>query len=127
MGRFEKGHPGGPGRPKRQTESEYLAVTMAACPLDTWKKIVESAVVSAKRGDSAARTWLGRYLMGEPSAKAMTPTQVITQQLLGKDDPVFDDAVHLIACNFELEGLGVSEDALRRARQILTELNPTPP
>jgi len=85
MAKFTKGNPGGPGRPKRQTEAAYLETMLAAVPLDVWQKIVESAVQAALSGDDRARSWLGKYLVGEPSVKAPAPTQVIIQQLLNKD------------------------------------------
>ncbi len=94
-GLFKPGNPGGPGRPKRQTEAAYLETMLAAVPLDVWSKIVESAVQAALSGDDKARSWLSKYLVGEPSIKAPAPTQVIIQQLLNKD-PVFDAAVNCL-------------------------------
>lgn len=92
---FQVGNPGGPGRPKRQTEASYLAAMLEAVPLETWKQICERAVTDALAGDEKARGWLAKYLMGEPSIKAPAPTQVIIQQLLNKD-PVFDAAVNCL-------------------------------
>jgi hypothetical protein len=37
-----------------------------AVSLSDWKKIATQAVEQAKEGDHQARTWLGRYLIGEP-------------------------------------------------------------
>ena len=62
-GTFAKGNAGGPGRPPRATESEYLRVLMGACPLDTFREIVERAVTDAKAGDAQARAWLATYLV----------------------------------------------------------------
>lgn len=85
-GRFKVGNPGGPGRPKRQTEASYLAVMMEACDLEAWRAIVGQAVADALIGDAKAREWLGRYLVGEPATKAPAPLQVIVQQLLQTDE-----------------------------------------
>jgi hypothetical protein len=35
-GRFVPGNPGGPGRPPRQTEREYLRAMLAGCTLEDW-------------------------------------------------------------------------------------------
>ncbi len=63
-GRFAKGNPGGPGRPRRTVEREYLATLADAVSLDDWRQIVGRAVVDAKDGDAKARDWLTRYLLG---------------------------------------------------------------
>ena len=51
------------GRPKRETERDYLDVVMRLCPLDSWAQVVERAVVDAQQGDRHARDWLSRYLL----------------------------------------------------------------
>lgn len=56
--------PGGPGRPRRQVEREYLDALVGAVPLDEWRKVVAKALKQAKAGDARSRDWLGRYLMG---------------------------------------------------------------
>lgn len=67
-GRFAAGNPGGPGRPRRKIENDYLATMSDAVGLDAWKRIVETAVRKAERGDAKSRDWLSRYLLGhEPS------------------------------------------------------------
>lgn len=63
-GTFAPGNPGGPGRPRRAVEADYLRTLADAVPQDTWREIVERAVIAAKNGDAAARTWLTRYLIG---------------------------------------------------------------
>lgn len=65
-GRFTKGNAGGPGRPPRRTEEEYLVTLCEAVSLADWRKIVAKAVADAKEGDGKARDWLGRYLIGDP-------------------------------------------------------------
>jgi hypothetical protein len=64
-GRFTVGNPGGPGRPRRAVERQYLAALSDAVSLDDWRDVVQAAVVAAKEGDGKARDWLTRYLVGE--------------------------------------------------------------
>lgn len=85
QGRFMVGNRYGKGRPPRATEAGYLAVLMQACDLETWKRVVNRAIEDAQAGDTAARAWLGNYLLGAPKAPAPTTTTVIVQQLLGED------------------------------------------
>ena len=68
-GRFTKGNPGGPGRPPRATEAEYLGALADMVSLADWREIAEKAVQQAKRGDATARKWLSDYLMGAPLQK----------------------------------------------------------
>ena len=87
-GTFAEGNPGGPGRPSRATERQYMAVVMAACDLDTWQAIVERAVADARNGDGTARAWLASYLLGKPSPThtAPPPTRVLAAELAGIDE-----------------------------------------
>lgn len=87
-GTFAEGNPGGPGRPARATERQYMAVVMAACDLDTWQAIVERAVADAKNGDGNARAWLASYLLGKPSPNlsAPRPSRVLAAELAGVDE-----------------------------------------
>lgn len=84
-GRFAEGNPGGPGRPRRQTEHEYLLATMAACPLDAWQEIVAATVTAAKAGDRHAREWLGSYLLGEAKSEAPRPLDALADDEAGYD------------------------------------------
>jgi hypothetical protein len=63
-GRFAPGWRGGPGRPRRATERDYLAALGEAVTIDRWRKIVERAASNAENGDAKARDWLGSYLVG---------------------------------------------------------------
>lgn len=63
QGRFATGNRGGPGRPKRETEREYLGVILRLCPPKTWGHIVEKAVADATNGDDKARAFLAKYLL----------------------------------------------------------------
>jgi hypothetical protein len=65
-GRFALGNPGGPGRPPRVTERDYLAALAGECPPETWRAICRRAVNDALAGDAKARDWLSRYLLGSP-------------------------------------------------------------
>jgi hypothetical protein len=64
-GRFAQGNAGGPGRPRRAIEREYLAVLGDAVSIDDWHEVVQRAVVDAKAGDAKARDWLTKHLLGE--------------------------------------------------------------
>lgn len=63
-GRFARGNPGGPGRPRRKIEVEYLATLSDQVSLDDWRKIVRQAVDDAISGDAQARRWLSQHLLG---------------------------------------------------------------
>ena len=65
-GRFAKGNAGGPGRPKRDVEREYLAQMTANCTLSQFAKIVNKAAEQAIAGDHRARQWLSQYLLPDP-------------------------------------------------------------
>jgi hypothetical protein len=65
-GRFAAGNPGGPGRPRRETEAAYVESLAEACTPAKWKQICERAVEDAAAGDHRARTWLAAYLLGPP-------------------------------------------------------------
>jgi hypothetical protein len=70
-GRFALGNRGGPGRPRRDIEANYLAVLGEAVPIETWGAIVTKAVDQALDGDAQARTWLSNYLIGKPLFQAV--------------------------------------------------------
>jgi hypothetical protein len=63
-GKFAPGNPGGPGRPRRAVEREYLAQLAEACPPETWRQVCQKAVDDARAGDARARDWLAKYLLG---------------------------------------------------------------
>jgi hypothetical protein len=62
-GKFAPGNAGGPGRPRRAVEVEYLAALNEVVSLEDWREIVRDAVRQAKFGDSKAREWLAKYLI----------------------------------------------------------------
>jgi hypothetical protein len=83
-GRFTYGHPGGPGRPRRAVEQDYLHIVSAVCPPDRLAAIVENLVTAAERGDQTAIQLLLKYLVGTASA-APTLTQMAISELANHD------------------------------------------
>lgn len=82
-GRFTAGNPGGPGRPRRATERQYLVALADALTLDHWREIVRRAVQDATDGDAKAREWLGRFALG---AQPLTFAQLAALEHLGITD-----------------------------------------
>lgn len=62
-----KGHPGGPGRPRRTVEESYLQTLYQVVKREDWREIIQKAVEQAKQGDDRARRWLSEYLVGKPT------------------------------------------------------------
>lgn len=89
-GQFLDGNRGGPGRPSRQTELDYLRATSAACSVEDWTQIVARAVTDARAGNAKAREFLAKYVLGSAP---------ILSELLAWDevglDPV-DDKLHSV-------------------------------
>lgn len=65
-GKFVKGNPGSPGRPKKETERVYLDVLKSELTPALFAQIVRRAVNDAKNGGSEARRWLSDYALGRP-------------------------------------------------------------
>ena len=63
-GRFALGNAGGPGRPRRAVEREYLAALADELTLDRWRRIVRGAIDEAENGDPKAREWVAKYALG---------------------------------------------------------------
>ena len=68
QGRFSKGNPGGPGRPRRAVEEDYLTALSDQLSIERWENIVSKAIEDAENGDHRARDWIARYALG-PSPK----------------------------------------------------------
>jgi hypothetical protein len=68
-GRFAPGNCGGPGRPRRATEAEYLQALSSIVSLADLVAIARRAVADAKKGSARARDWVSKYLLGDPSSK----------------------------------------------------------
>ena len=86
QGRFQLGTMGGPGRPPRAIEQNYLLALVDACPLETWTEIVQKAVTDAREGDDKARHWLASFLIGAPAGKAPSPSAALVGRMLGEDE-----------------------------------------
>jgi hypothetical protein len=69
----------------RRTEGDYMGVLMDTVTLNDWRSVVNGALQAAKAGDSQARNWLAQYLVGKPEGKALTPMNIVVQQLSGAD------------------------------------------
>lgn len=119
-GRFVKGGSGGPGRPKRATEQEYLATLSEAVSLTDWREVVTRAVSDAKSGDAKAREWLTKYLIGEakggdgadtePNAEADNARERL--ELVGE---------YLLPLKLAEDGHPVEEHARMAANQIMAQ------
>lgn len=104
-GRFAPGNTGGPGRPRRAVERDYLAALSDECGPDTWRRIVRRAVADAEAGDATARAWLGRYLLTAPESDATPPLcRLAAEESLGVD-PVADEAAYLRSTRALLDAL----------------------
>ena len=84
-GRFARGNPGGPGRPHRETEREYLAILVSACPLGTWREVCARAVEDALAGDARARQWLASFLIGAPPNPAPSLFALAVEEMSASD------------------------------------------
>jgi hypothetical protein len=90
-GRFLRGNKGGPGRPRRKVEIEYLAALGESVTVPTWRKICRRAVDDALAGDAAARAWLSRFLIG---AVDCTLERLAAAEKIGLS---VDDGISLLA------------------------------
>jgi hypothetical protein len=80
-GGFQKGNPGGPGRPRRAVEQAYLDVTVASVPVGRWKKVVKKALEQAEEGDGTARAWLSKHLIGDDPIPLMELVEELRVEL----------------------------------------------
>lgn len=62
-GRFIKGKKGGPGRPPKATEAEYLDALKDILPLERFQRIVDSYARRAEKGDTRAAEVLFKYVL----------------------------------------------------------------
>ncbi len=90
-GRFLKGWKGGPGRPRRAVESDYLRRLSEGVSLSAWARVVKKALEQAQAGDDKARSWLSKYLLGEPNEHALR--NLAADEIAGIDR--FEDHVQL--------------------------------
>jgi hypothetical protein len=81
-GTFAAGNPGGPGRPRRAVEREYLAALADVASLEAWREICQRAVEDAKQGNPKARAWLASYLLG---SNPLRPLDLAADEVEGYD------------------------------------------
>ena len=74
-GKFAPGHKGGPGRRPRP-ESVYLRILWESCSPEQWRQICTKATSDALAGDRFARDWLSKYMIGEPTGRLKTISDV---------------------------------------------------
>ena len=78
-GRFAPGNKLGPGRPRRQTERDFLK-TLADVAEPAWPAICAAAVEAARAGDPKSREWIAKFLIGEPVRGALAKIAAAEQQ-----------------------------------------------
>jgi hypothetical protein len=91
-GKFAAGNAGGPGRPPRATERDYLIALSESCSTDDWQVIVTRAVEDAKNGDAKARAWLAGYLVGGPGSRGEMLHTIAVEVAAGSDPLELDAA-----------------------------------
>ncbi len=73
-GQFVKGEKGiSPGRPRRQTEAEYLDTLRETVTLDDWREICIAMVNKAKDGDVRAFEALCKWAMPQEQQNQAVP------------------------------------------------------
>ncbi|WP_417735866.1 hypothetical protein [Rosistilla oblonga] len=65
-GRFGSGNKFSKGRPRRSVEIDYLAALSEEIPVSVFRDICKRAATDAANGDSKAREWISRHLIGDP-------------------------------------------------------------
>ena len=63
-GKFAPGNPGGPGRPRRAIEMDYLRVFSEILTTDAWRAICQRAVEHAQQGEAKSREFVTRFALG---------------------------------------------------------------
>lgn len=81
-GRFVIGNPGGPGRPRREVEADYLKLTANVVTPKAWERIVRAALERAEGGDLKAAQWLSTLLLG---ANPPTLSDIAAGEMAGVD------------------------------------------
>ena len=74
-GQFAAGNPGGPGRPSRAIEAEYLGVLSERVTIEKWRRIV-----------ARAGQWLGQYLIADQKMTHVDVTAETGITVLEVDD-----------------------------------------
>ena len=132
-GRFAAGWRGGPGRPSRTVEAQYLIALRESVPLETWGKICETAVAQAVAGDAKAREWLANYLIDRPiQAVAVEEPQgtrlTLWDLLAAIREAVPDPEAHVkIAAVLQRMGREAAGDDPGDERPVQPRLSPSTP
>lgn len=121
-GRFVKGHSGGPGRPSRATERDYLAALSEAVGIDTWRDIVGRAVDDAKAGDGKARDWLAKYLIGDAKADSSNAVAEADDEAAIGQQRLELVGSYLLPLQLASDGYPVEEHARLAANKIISLL-----
>jgi len=118
-GQFAKGNPGGPGRPRRSVEIEYLAKLSDVVTLDDFARIAERAKADAIDGDARAREWLSKYFLG---ANPLTLTRLAAMEALhnGSTDKAAEHRVQE-AKLFEMMGEVLTESNAKRNKSSTSD------
>lgn len=103
-GRFAQGNTGGPGRPRRTVEQDYVTALCQAVPINAWLEVIARALEDAKAGDAQARQWLSRYLLGNSPASLFS---LAVQEQRGRsvEDEISIEAVKRDATDKKSEAL----------------------
>ena len=81
---FEKGHPGGPGRPKGSSHLKCLEVAMAAKAKDK-KTLWEHAVDRAYLNDSVLIAIIKKFIPDKTSTEITTPEPIKAEFVIKKN------------------------------------------
>ena len=84
---FKPGQPGGPGRPRRETERRYLKAAVGAVPLCRWRGVVKKCLEQAEAGDRHAREFLRRVLIGDNPWEVAEMLAELRERLDALDKP----------------------------------------
>ena len=128
LGRFIQGSAGGPGRPARAIESDYLRALSDRLSLETWGEICDKAIEQAKEGEPKAREWLARYAIG---AEPLSLLELAANEVIGLSS-VYAVAAHIDKLTRPdddaiLRKLAVGiESESDRALMLLREFPPAP-
>lgn len=119
QGRFQIGNSGGPGRPRRTVEREYILAITTAVSIDDWRAIVAKAKEDALAGDDKARSWLAHYLIGD---ERISLVQLAALEHLGIDAQREIEAIaDLIQNPPSLFAVGPEETPADRALALINQ------
>jgi hypothetical protein len=95
-----------------------LAVLSEIVSLADWREVVQATLQAAKKGDSRARDWLARHLLGE---KPLALTDLAADEVvgLGREQDVLERLVVRQGDRNVLEW--GSESEVKEARKMLTK------